>query len=85
VEAVGFGIQWFLFVLVDVFHVKSQEDKIVTSDTPLNLEVWGPAANAGVTGIGEDGVGGFSRNEEANVATPEGAVLRFQEQIGHDS
>jgi hypothetical protein len=74
-----------LFVFVDIFHFESQEDKVGTSDTPMDLEVWRPATNACITGIGEDGVGCLTRNEEANVATPEGTVLRFQEQIGHDS
>jgi hypothetical protein len=76
-QAAGCSIQRLLLVFVDVLHIEGQNYQICPSNSPLNVEVRRPSANARVAGVREDPVRRYSRINEADVAAPDRAILRF--------
>jgi hypothetical protein len=76
-QAFCFGIQWLLLVFVDVLHVEAESHQILSGYSPLNVEIRRPSADAGIAGVREDRVRCYSRDDEADIAAPDGAVFRF--------
>jgi hypothetical protein len=84
-QAVGCSIQRLLLASVDVLHIEAQNHQIRPSNSPLNVEVRRPSANTRVVaGVQEDSVCCYSRNNEADIAAPDGALFRFLKVGSHN-
>jgi hypothetical protein len=66
-----------LYLLMCFMAFEAQNHQIRSSNSPLDVEVRRPSPNARVAGVQEDHVRCYSREDEANIAAPDGAIFRF--------
>ena len=82
-QAFCFSIKRLLLVFVDVLHIEAQCHEVGPSNSPLDVKIRRPSANAGVAGVREDRMGRDSGDNQTDIATPDRAIFWFLQIRSH--